>query len=61
MIAVIVEDELVAAQKLQRLIQQTAGDFHVAAILQSIDESIEWFSLNDAPDLVFMDIHAQIL
>ncbi len=57
MIAVIVEDELVAAQKLQRLIQQTAGDFQVAAILQSIDESIEWFSLNDAPDLVFMDIH----
>ena len=57
MIAVIVEDELVAAQKLQRLIQQTAGDFHVAAILQSIDESIEWFSLNEAPDLVFMDIH----
>ena len=57
MIAVIVEDELVAAQKLQRLIQQTAGDFQIAAILQSIDESIEWFSLNDAPDLVFMDIH----
>ena len=57
MIAVIVEDELVAAQKLQRLIQQTAGDFQIAAILQSIDESIEWFSLNEAPDLVFMDIH----
>ena len=55
--AVIVEDELVAAQKLQRLIGQTAGDIQVAAILQSIDESIEWFSLNDPPDIVFMDIH----
>ena len=55
--AVIVEDELVAAQKLQRLISQTAGDIQVAAILQSIDESIEWFSLNDPPDIVFMDIH----
>jgi two-component system, LytTR family, response regulator LytT len=55
--AVIVEDELVAAQKLQRLITQTSGDIQVAAILQSIDESIEWFSLNDQPDLVFMDIH----
>lgn len=55
--AVIVEDELVAAQKLQRLISQTAGDIQVAAILQSIDESIEWFTLNEPPDLVFMDIH----
>jgi two-component system LytT family response regulator len=55
--AVIVEDELVAAQKLQRLINKFGNDIQVITVLQSVDESIEWFSLNTAPDLVFMDIH----
>jgi two-component system LytT family response regulator len=55
--AVIVEDEVVAAQKLERMISKTDNDIHVIAVLQSVDESIEWFSLNTAPDLVFMDIH----
>ena len=55
--AVIIEDELVAAQKLQRLISKTEDDIQVIAVLQSIEESIEWFSLNPVPDLVFMDIH----
>jgi len=55
--AVIIEDEIVASQKLQRLISQSAVDLEVIAVLQSVDESIEWFSLNGAPNLVFMDIH----
>lgn len=55
--ALIIEDELVAAQKLQRLISKTNDDIQVIAVLQSIEESIEWFSLNPVPDLVFMDIH----
>lgn len=55
--AVIIEDEIVASQKLQRLISQSAVDLEVIAVLQSVDESIEWFSLNAAPNLVFMDIH----
>lgn len=54
---VIVEDELVAAQKLQRLIGQQAADFQVLAVLQTVEDSIEWFTFNAAPDLVFMDIH----
>ena len=55
--AVIVEDELIASEKLQRLISQTADDIQVIAVLQSVEESIEWFTLNPAPDVVFMDIH----
>ena len=55
--AVIVEDEVVASQKLQRLLSQVAGDIHVIAVLQSVEESIEWFSLNTAPDVLFLDIH----
>ena len=55
--AVIVEDEIIAAQNLQRLIAQVNKDIEIIAILKSIEESVEWFSVNPAPDLVFMDIH----
>jgi two-component system LytT family response regulator len=55
--AVIVEDEIIAAQNLQRLIAQANKDIEIIAILQSIEDSVEWFSLNPDPDLVFMDIH----
>lgn len=55
--AVIVEDEHVAAQTLQRLIAEISPDTEIVASLQSVEESVEWFSLNPMPDLVFMDIH----
>lgn len=55
--AVIVEDEIIAAQNMQRLIEQLADDIEVIATLQTVEESIEWFSENSMPDLTFMDIH----
>lgn len=55
--AVIIEDELVATQNLQRSINQVADDIQVIAVLQSVEESIEWFQINPVPDVVFMDIH----
>lgn len=55
--AVIVEDEVVASQKLERMLSLSADDIQVIARLQSVEESIEWFSLNPAPDVIFMDIH----
>ncbi|MDR0795239.1 MAG: LytTR family DNA-binding domain-containing protein [Tannerella sp.] len=55
--AVIVEDEIIAAQNLQRLIAQVNRHIEIIAILKSIEDGIEWFSLNPNPDLVFMDIH----
>jgi two-component system LytT family response regulator len=55
--AVIVEDEIIAAQNLQRLIIQANKDIEIVAILKSVEDSIEWFSDNPNPDLVFMDIH----
>lgn len=42
---------------MQRLIGQLADDIQVIAVLQSVEESIEWFSLNTVPDVVFLDIH----
>lgn len=54
---VIIEDEAVAAAHLGRLLTEVVPDAKVAAVLQSIEESVEYFSQSDTPDLVFMDIH----
>jgi len=55
--AVIVEDEIAAAQSLERLLISIEEDIHIVAVLQNVDQSIEWFSVNQMPDVVFMDIH----
>ena len=55
--AIIIEDESVAAQALQSLIQELSPEMEVVSILQTIEESVEWFEENAMPDLVFMDIH----
>lgn len=55
--AVIVEDEILAAQNLVRLIKSVDETIDIIAVLQNVDESIEWFSDNEMPDVVFMDIH----
>ena len=55
--AVIIEDEIIAAQNLQRLINQIDHNIDVITVLGSIEESVEWFSVNPNPDLVLMDIH----
>ena len=54
---VIVEDEFIAAQTLQNTLREIDPSIEILAVLQSIEESVEWFSLNTCPDLVFMDIH----
>jgi len=53
----IIEDEIVATQRLERLIRQIRPEYNIVVTLQTIEESVEWFSQNPAPDLVFMDIH----
>ena len=55
--AVIVEDEALAAENLERQIKELNKSIEVLCILQSVDESIKWFSTNKHPDIVFMDIH----
>ena len=55
--ALSIEDEVLAAQSLQKLITEVAPDTEVIATLQSIEESVAWFDENPMPDLVFMDIH----
>ncbi len=54
---VIIEDEIMAAQSLLKLVEQLCPDTENQAVLQSIEESVDWFGDNPMPDLVFMDIH----
>lgn len=55
--ALIIEDEVLAAQSLQKLITEVAPETEIIGVLQSIEESVAWFDENHMPDLVFMDIH----
>ena len=55
--ALIIEDEILAAQSLQKLVSEVAPDTEIIGVLQSIEESVAWFNENPMPDLVFMDIH----
>ncbi len=50
----IIEDELPSARLLRRKLERLG--YTVAATLQTVEESIEWFRSNAEPDLLFMDI-----
>jgi len=52
----IIEDEARAANQLQRLLQTIGFEYRVLAIIDTVEESVEWFQNNPLPDLVFMDI-----
>jgi len=54
--AIIVEDEILAARNLQAILNEL-GNVQVITILDSITETVEWFSCNPQPDLMFLDIH----
>lgn len=51
---IIIEDEKPAARLLQRKVEQLG--FKVTHLLHSVEESISWFSTNQHPDLIFLDI-----
>jgi len=53
---VIVEDEPLVARNLEKILGGVAPDFKVVQKLTSVAESVNWFSENRAPDLIFMDI-----
>lgn len=55
--AIIIEDEKLPAEALEKLLSRIAPDIRVEAVLQTIEESVEWFAGHSMPDLAFMDIH----
>lgn len=54
MTTIIIEDEKPAARLLQRKLEKF--NIEVGVMLHSVEESIEWFSNNEHPDLIFLDI-----
>ena len=55
--ALIIEDEIMAAQTLQKLLEEVSPGVEITNVLESIEESVEWLQQNTMPDLIFMDIH----
>ncbi|MCF6308119.1 MAG: LytTR family DNA-binding domain-containing protein [Flavobacteriaceae bacterium] len=50
----IIEDEKPSARRLQRMLEKLGVT--VNQMLHSVEESIDWFSNNEHPDLIFLDI-----
>jgi DNA-binding LytR/AlgR family response regulator len=55
----IIEDETLAARRLEGLVKQYDPSIEVVTTLTSIKNAVKWFSANPAPDLLFMDIHLE--
>lgn len=52
----IIEDEKHNANRLQAMIRELDPDITVVAVLESVADSIEWFSYNQETDLILMDV-----
>ena len=57
--AIIIEDEALAARRLQTLISECDPEIEVISILESVSDSVAWFKANPLPDLIFLDIHLE--
>jgi len=54
MTTIIIEDEKPAARLLQRKLEKI--NVQVEVMLHSVEEALNWFSENEHPDLIFLDI-----
>lgn len=53
----IIEDEVMAAKALKKVLKDVEPEVEVLGILETIEESVEWLENKPMPDLIFMDIH----
>ncbi len=53
---VIIEDEIPAANRLKKMLQDSPHNIEIIKILTSVNDSLIWFAANDLPDIAFMDI-----
>ena len=50
----IIEDEKPSARRLQRMLSELGVE--VSQLLHNVSEAIDWFTINEHPDLIFLDI-----
>lgn len=55
----IIEDEQLAARRLENMVLSYDPSIEVVAKLESVEESVEWFKSHAHPDLIFLDIHLE--
>ncbi len=53
---IIIEDEVLSARRLNKLVMEVLPEAQVLAQLESVQEALAWFATHDRPDLVFLDI-----
>lgn len=53
---VIIEDEIPAQERLERLLKEIDQDIEVVSKIESVKEGVDYFAKNEAPDLLLMDI-----
>ncbi|MFK8009470.1 MAG: LytR/AlgR family response regulator transcription factor [Saprospiraceae bacterium] len=53
---IIIEDEILAAEKLTNFIKKYDSEVEILATLDSIRACLDWFEKNEIPDLIFSDI-----
>jgi DNA-binding LytR/AlgR family response regulator len=56
---IIIEDEQLAARRLENMVKSIDPTIEIIAKLESVKESVEWFKSNEQPDLIFLDIHLE--
>ena len=54
MTTIIIEDEKPAARLLQRKLEKL--NIAIEVLLHSVEEAVDWFSNNQHPELIFLDI-----
>ncbi len=53
----IIEDEILAQERLQFLLKKYDPSINIVACLESVEETVHWFNTKPHPDLLLMDIH----
>ncbi|MBB6270000.1 DNA-binding LytR/AlgR family response regulator [Pedobacter cryoconitis] len=52
----ILEDEKLNSDRIQRLMLKIRPDIEIAGVLTSVKKTVDWLSENECPDLIMMDI-----
>ena len=56
---IIIEDEQLAARRLENMVKTIDPSIDIVAKLESVSDSVEWLRENEHPDLIFLDIHLE--
>jgi two-component system, LytTR family, response regulator LytT len=52
----IIEDEILAAERMQMLVKNYDPSINIIGILESVEEAVQWLSTKKQPDLLLVDI-----